>query len=45
MFVTNFVEKITTHISFSNRLSELLPSMRQCGKSFVQPDEPQMIIQ
>ena len=45
MFQANFVEKNKSHILFQQHFYKDRPSMRQFGKSFVQPDEAQMIIQ
>jgi uncharacterized membrane protein len=38
-------ENQVTHFTFNNIFVKIVPSMRQFGKSFVQPDEQQMIIQ
>ena len=36
-------ENQVTHFTFNNIFMKIVPSMRQFGKSFVQPDEPQMM--
>jgi hypothetical protein len=38
-------ENQVTQFTFNNIFMKIVPSMRQCGKSFVQPDEQQMIKQ
>ena len=37
-------ENQVTHFTFNNIFMKIVPSMRQFGKSFVQPDKLQMII-
>jgi len=40
----NCRENRNTHFEFSVNFSKIVPLMRQCGKSFVQPGRPQMTI-